>query len=183
MRSKFVSTAIVAGLSLVLVTGGTAGAAKLLTGKDIKDNSITSADVRDRSLTPADFNGSVVGPAGPAGPQGAPGTPGAPGPKGDTGAIGPMGPAGPAGPVGPTGISGYELRIQRQDIPGRDYRSWEVRCTGAKKAFGGGVSGNFLTEVRESAPMNEGKGWGATAFNASPADYSAYVWVICANAS
>ena len=53
MRSKFVSTAIVAGLSLVLVTGGTAGAAKLLTGKDIKDNSITSADVRDRSLTPA----------------------------------------------------------------------------------------------------------------------------------
>jgi len=31
--------------------------------------------------------------------------------------------------------------------------------------------------------MNEGKGWAATAFNASPADYSAYVWVICANAN
>ena len=180
MRSKFVSTAIVAGLSLVLVTGGTAGAAKLLTGKDIKDNSITSADVRDRSLTPADFNGSVVGPAGP---QGAPGTPGVPGPKGDTGAIGPVGPAGPAGPIGPTGISGYELRIQRQDVPARDFRSWEVRCTGDKKAFGGGVSGNSVIDVRETAPLNEGKGWAATVQNLAGVDYSAYVWVICANAS
>ena len=160
MRSKFVSTAIVAGLSLVLVTGGTAGAAKLLTGKDIKDNSITSADVRDRSLTPADFNGSVVGPAGPAGPQGAPGTPGAPGPKGDTGAIGPVGPAGPAGPIGPTGISGYELRIQRQDVPARDFRSWEVRCTGDKKAFGGGVSGNFRHRRPRDRPDERGQGLG-----------------------
>ncbi|MDA0168883.1 collagen-like protein [Solirubrobacter taibaiensis] len=181
MRSRFLTTAVVTGLSLVLVTGGTAGAAKLLTGKDIKDNSITSADVRDRSLTPADFNGSVTGPAGPAGPagpQGAPGVPGAPGPKGEPGAIGP---AGPAGPIGPTGISGYELRIQRQDIPAREFRSWEVRCTGNKKAFGGGVSGNLATDVRETAPMNEGKGWAATAHNSAGVDYSAYVWVICAN--
>ena len=97
--------------------------------------------------------------------------------------MGPAGTQGPAGPIGPRGLSGYELRIQRQDIPGRDYRSWQVRCTGNKKAFGGGVSGNFLTEVRESAPANEGVGWAATAYNASPADYSAYVWVICADVS
>ena len=180
MRSKFVSTAIVAGLSLVLVTGGTAGAAKLLTGKDIKDNSITGADVRDRSLSPADFNGSVTGPAGP---QGAPGLPGAPGPKGETGAIGPVGPAGPAGPIGPSGLSGYELRIQRQDIPARDFRSWEVRCTGTKRVFGGGVSGNLAMDVRETAPMNEGKGWAATVHNSAGVDYSAYVWAICADVS
>jgi len=181
VRSKFVSTAIVAGLSLVLVTGGTAGAAKLLTGKDIKDNSITSADVRDRSLTPADFNGSVAGPAGPAGPQGAPGLPGAPGPKGETGAIGPVGPTGPAGPIGPSGLSGYELRIQRQDVPARHFRSWEARCTGTKKVFGGGVSGNLAMDVRETAPMNEGKGWATTVHNSAGVDYSAYVWAICAD--
>jgi hypothetical protein len=102
---------------------------------------------------------------------------------GPAGPAGGVGPAGPAGPIGPRGLSGYELRIQRQDIPGRDYRSWQVRCTGNKKAFGGGVSGNFLTEVRESAPANEGIGWAATAYNASPVDYSAYVWVICADVS
>ena len=86
IRSKFTTTALIAGLSLTLVTGGTAGAAKLLSGKDIKDNSITGADVKDRSLTAADFRGSVVGPAGPAGPKGDPGQPGTPGTPGPAGA-------------------------------------------------------------------------------------------------
>jgi hypothetical protein len=180
IRSKLTTTALVAGLSLTLVTGGTAGAAKLLSGKDIKDNSITGVDVKDRSLTAADFRDSITGPAGP---QGVPGLPGAPGPAGETGSAGPPGPAGPAGPVGPSGISGYEIRIQRQDIPGRDYRSWQARCPLPKKVLGGGVSGNFVTEVRESAPANEGVGWAATVLNGTTATQTAYVWAICANVS
>jgi Collagen triple helix repeat (20 copies) len=186
IRSKFTTTALIAGLSLTLVTGGTAGAAKLLSGKDIKDNSITGVDVKDRSLTAADFRGSIAGPAGPAGPKGDPGQPGTPGPAGEKGQIGPVGPAGPqgpAGPVGPAGISGYEIRIQRQDIPGRDHRTWQASCTGNKRTLGGGVSGSFVTEVRETAPANEGIGWAGTVYNPTLATQSAYVWAICANVS
>ena len=88
-----------------------------------------------------------------------------------------------AGPAGPRGVSGWEYRIQRQDIPGRTHRSWEATCTGEKKALGGGVSGNFLLRVAESAPAGTATGWAATAYNESPSAYSAYVWVICADVS
>jgi hypothetical protein len=80
-------------------SAGAATAAKMITGKDIKDGSITAKDIKnatitnkkikdetitgkkikDGSLSPSDFSGSVEGPAGPQGPQGAPGAPGAPG--------------------------------------------------------------------------------------------------------
>ena len=140
-------------------------------------------DVKDRSLTAADFEGSVTGP-GPARParRASRGVPGPTGPGG-TGPAGPAGTIGPAGPAGPPGLSGYEIRIQRQDIPGRDYRSWQVRCTGDKKAFGGGVSGNFMTDVGRAPRPTTGSAGPRPPYNSSPADYSAYVWVICANAS
>ena len=58
-----------------------------------------------------------------------------------------------------------------------------MQCTGNKRALGGGVSGNFLFELSESAPAGEATGWAATAHNISGAAHSAYVWVICANVS
>jgi len=71
---------VVAVLAMLLVGGSFAGAARLLTSKDvknasltgtdIKNSSITAADVKNKSLTPLDFKGSVKGPAGPAGPAG-----------------------------------------------------------------------------------------------------------------
>ncbi|EHN11651.1 hypothetical protein PAI11_14560 [Patulibacter medicamentivorans] len=91
--------ALVTALGLVLALGGTATAAKLITGGDIKNNSITGKDVKSRSLALSDLSTSArkalrgqTGPAGPAGPAGGP-----VGPKGDTGAAGPAGPAGPSG--------------------------------------------------------------------------------------
>lgn len=77
-------------------SAGAATAAKLITGKDIKDGSITAKDlknqtitnkkikdgtitgakVKDGSLSPSDFSGSVQGPTGPQGPQGSPGVSG-----------------------------------------------------------------------------------------------------------
>jgi hypothetical protein len=175
---------LAAGLALVLATGGTAGAAAMITGKQIKDSSVTGRDIADKSLTAADFSGSVAGPAGPAGAAGAEGAAGPAGPQGDRGAAGTpgaIGPAGPAGPAGPPGISGYEYRIQRQDFSGRGFNTWQVSCTGNKRALGGGVSGNFLFEVSESAPAGEARGWLATVHNTSTAPHSAYVWVICAD--
>lgn len=56
-----------------LATAGTAGAAAVIDGRDVKNGSLTGRDVRNRSLTPTDFRGSVRGPQGPAGPQGPPG--------------------------------------------------------------------------------------------------------------
>lgn len=102
---------------LFLAVGGSATAAKLLTGKDIKNHSITQADVKKQSLTGKsikngslglrDMNGSVrkallakgtAGTAGQAGSQGAPGGQGPQGPAGENGVPGAHGPVGPRGP-------------------------------------------------------------------------------------
>lgn len=81
---------LLALLALLVATGAPAEAARLITGNDIRSNSvpgnritthtltggqikrgsITGYHIHDRSLTPADFRGSVRGPAGPAGPAG-----------------------------------------------------------------------------------------------------------------
>jgi hypothetical protein len=74
------------GLSALLLTAGTAGAAALidggdvvngsLTGKDVRNSSLTGRDVKNKSLTRRDFRGSVRGPRGFTGPQGIQGPPG-----------------------------------------------------------------------------------------------------------
>jgi Collagen triple helix repeat (20 copies) len=88
-------------------------------GVDIINGSLTGKDVKDHSLTKKDFKGSVrgprgpqgpagpAGPGGPAGPAGANGAPGAPGAKGDKGDKGDPGTAGSAiafGNVSATGV-------------------------------------------------------------------------------
>ena len=82
---------VVAMLALFVAMGGTAIAAgsAVITGKQIKNNSITGADVKNKSLTARDFRGSVRGPRGPAGPAGPQGTQGPKGDKGDAGAPNP----------------------------------------------------------------------------------------------
>lgn len=83
-------------IALVFALGGTAFAATLITGKQVKNSSLTGADVKNSSLTGADVkNGSLTksdikggipaGKTGSAGSPGAPGAPGAPGSKGDRG--------------------------------------------------------------------------------------------------
>jgi hypothetical protein len=118
-------------LSSSLASG--AMGAKLLTGKDIANRSITGEDLRrsaltgkhvkDRSLATRDFKkGHLLlgetgpmgpeGPAGPEGPRGATGPRGAPGPAGADGVDGADGADGAPGPPGPPGgnviASGYE---------------------------------------------------------------------------
>jgi hypothetical protein len=71
-------------IALVVAASSGAVAAKKITGKDIKNNSVSTSDIKDQSLLAADFSdaakSSLAGPAGPAGPKGATGAPGAPGP-------------------------------------------------------------------------------------------------------
>ena len=80
-------TAAVAYLALFAALGGTAYAAVTVTGKNIKDGTVTGRDVKNSSLgknkLTATAVSSLAGQRGPAGPQG---------PKGDTGEQGPQGP-------------------------------------------------------------------------------------------
>jgi hypothetical protein len=87
---KAIAVAVVA---MAIVGGGAAGAARLITGKQVKDGSITGWDIKNHSLKPVDFKGSVRGPRG---------HPGAEGPRG---AQGPQGTQGPQGPAGPTVVN------------------------------------------------------------------------------
>ena len=92
---------LVAFVALVIALGGTAfgdsavsAAKKLISGKQIKDNSVAGRDVKNRSLTAADFKPGTLlkGDTGPAGPAGPPGRDGANGPQGPQGVAGPPGP-------------------------------------------------------------------------------------------
>ena len=62
--------------ALCLALAGTATAAAVIDGGDVKNNSLTGKDVRNKSLTKKDFRGSVRGPRGPQGQKGATGTTG-----------------------------------------------------------------------------------------------------------
>jgi hypothetical protein len=65
----------VACLALFVALAGTATAAKLITGKAIKNNSISSTDIKNRSLLAKDFKRGLIkrgatGATGPAGRNG-----------------------------------------------------------------------------------------------------------------
>lgn len=69
----------------LVVVGGAGGAAddRLITGKQIKDGTITTTDVKDKTLVAADLSPAArraltgrVGPAGPTGPAGSSGAAG-----------------------------------------------------------------------------------------------------------
>jgi hypothetical protein len=132
---------VVAFLAVFLALGSSSLAApvreaarNLVTGKQIKDSSLTTKDVKNGTLLSADFKAGQLtgrtgprGPLGPVGPQGQKGDKGdqgqqglkgdqglqgIQGPKGDqgetgaTGAQGSAGAQGPAGPQGPIGPPG-----------------------------------------------------------------------------
>ena len=97
-----VATIVIAVLAILVVGGGTATAAKLITGQDIKNSSVTGQDIKNHSLGERDLSGAVrnklnttragssaVGPAGP---------------KGDKGDTGPQGAAAPANGGLPSGF-------------------------------------------------------------------------------
>jgi hypothetical protein len=101
VRHRVSYSSVVATLALVLAIGGpaAAGAQLLLTGRNVKDDSLTGADIQNDSLTGADIRDGSLGSnllstiaranlRGATGPAG---------PKGETGATGATGTQGPAG--------------------------------------------------------------------------------------
>jgi hypothetical protein len=187
----------VAYLALFAALGGSAYAAVTVTGKNIKDGTITGRDIKNRSLgtnkLSATAVSSLTGQRGPAGPQGEKGehgpvgNTGPAGPKGETGPAGAQGPPGPAGPPGPSGISGWSYHTVGMAIPPGQRVTEQVPCPSSKKALGGGaamVEGNkSYTRISETAPAGLATGWVASVRTDSDAGFTAhyYVWVICAN--
>jgi hypothetical protein len=96
---------VIAGIALFAATTGTATAAnQLITGKQIKDGSITARDIKKRSLGTAQLSPKAI--KALRGARGATGATGAQGPAGPAGALGPAGAAGPQGVPGPQGPQG-----------------------------------------------------------------------------
>jgi len=184
----------VAYLALFAALGGSAYAAVTVTGKNIKDGTVTGRDVKNASLgknkLSATAVSSLTGQRGPAGPQGPKGDSGEPGPAGPTGTTGPKGETGPAGPQGPpgaqgpSGISGWQYVVSNPgvSVPPNDVRTATVYCPGGKKALGGGVSRSGGGYVVSTAPTDGGTGWSGALLAGSSAT-TMYAWVICANVS
>ncbi len=95
-------TPLVAAVILVLAFAGSATAAKLITGKQVKNNSLTGKDLKNGSVKAADLSAgakqTLIGAKGEPGAKGDTGAPGAKGDTGDAGAPGAKGDTGPAGP-------------------------------------------------------------------------------------
>lgn len=101
-------------IAVALVCGGTAVAAGLIDGANLKPNSVSAAKLTKElreEIADAGARGErgpkgPEGDRGPAGPKGAAGAAGAKGDTGATGATGATGPQGPQGPAGPAGVTG-----------------------------------------------------------------------------
>jgi hypothetical protein len=131
---------VVACLALLVASAGMATAAGQIrhfpswNGVDIIDNSLTGRDIKNKSLTKKDFRGSVRGPRGPQGRPGANGAQGPPGIQGSPGIQGTQGAQGIQGPAGP--ITG--------DLPAgvtlRGKYGLEGRAVDASAYLGGSVA-------------------------------------------
>lgn len=142
--------------AVVLAAAGSATAAGLITGKDIKNNSVTGADirtssltgsdVRNSSLTGADLRNGTVGPADLStaakaaltGPKGDPGAKGDKGDKGDPGAAGANGTNGTNGADGlPGPPSGFMGRMDGLTVGTNDLEYGWVSSVGTPTAAPG----------------------------------------------
>ena len=165
MRSKslWAVLVVVAVLALSATAGG--GVRQLITGKDIKPNSITSKHIVDHTIRGRDISRALV--KSLKGPKGV---------RGATGRQGATGPQGPAGPQGPSGVAGYAVVTgssvtvpvydANADQPGTVTATAD--CGADKLALGGGGSlsdQSVIAWVSSTYPADGGHGWTVTALN------------------
>jgi hypothetical protein len=131
-------------VTALVIGGGTASAAKLITGEDIKDRSIDTRDLAKASVGKQRLSPHVRELLGRSGEQGAKGDTGPAGPKGDTGAQGPKGdtgatgPQGDTGPEGDTGPQGPQGDVGPRGFPGEPGQALvEADITDPNPTYGG----------------------------------------------
>ena len=165
MRSKslWAVLVVVAVLALSATAGG--GVRQLITGKDIKPNSITSKHIVDHTIQGRDLSRRLV--KSLKGPKGA---------RGATGSQGPAGAQGPAGPQGPSGAAGYTIvtgdsvtvPVYDADADHPGTATGSADCGAGKLAVGGGGSladQTVIAWVSSSYPAADGHGWTVTGLN------------------
>jgi hypothetical protein len=182
MKTSFRRTAplLLVGIGLLLTFCGSATAAHLITGKQIKDSSITSvdlrdagvggADVQDRSVAAADLDRLVT-----------PGGTGAPGERGAPGGRGPSGPSGTAGIAGFRGVT--VVKGPKEFVENEKGHRKTVYCPENMRVLSGGVLiDSDYVQTRESAPLDGGIGWTVNFYMAN--NYWGYAtpYAVCASA-
>jgi len=96
LRRGNATTALAFLAGVMLATAGSAAATRLISGKDIRDGSVSTKDL-SKAVRAQLKKAGIPGPAGRAGD---------PGPKGDTGAPGPKGDQGTPGSIAGTAAGG-----------------------------------------------------------------------------
>ena len=154
---------LLAAAALVVASSATAGAAALITGQSVKNESLTGldirngtvkgADVKDGSLTKDDFTGTLAGPQGPR--------------------VRRVRPA-----------SEPRVRRRRRERDPGTTEFWGAECPAGKKVTGGGMSSDApaLVTVRESAALDNGAGWWVGVHNGNGVAKNSYVWAVCITA-
>jgi hypothetical protein len=137
-------TVVIAGTAFAVGVAGSAGAAKLITGRDIQNGSVQLVDLS------AAAKKALRGATGPVGRQGEPGR------RGDAGESGPPGSPGVPGGSTPGAITTTVLTRSFPAAPGP--AEGEVRCPSGMVALGGSVSPGYL-DVLVDRPSDDGRGW------------------------
>ncbi len=196
---------VVALVALFVAFSGTATAALVMTGQNIKDGTITGQDVKNRALGTNKLSkravSSLTGERGPAGPQGPMGEAGVQGPKGDTGAAGAQGPKGDTGVAHVTtrtagiafaanGLVGETKDGAAMCQAGESVVGGGYRLPGGSIAVGSGIVPIFAAV--ESRPANasgepalngqEPRGWYVEVQKGTGTDGTAAITVLCASA-
>lgn len=180
-------------LAVVLACAGSATAATLISGKQIRDGSVTGADLKNGSVGAKDLKRGLAGTLGPAGPKGADGAPGpkgADGAAGAAGAPGAPGAPGPAGAVGAPGLSEYEIVVGAEistSAP-RGELNPIAFCPDGKVPVGGGATVTSglgdaeerYGEIVTSMPTIDGRGWVVKFFKGTVPTVSMRARVVCA---
>lgn len=139
---------------VLLMAAVPAQAAKLITGANIKNNSITGADVKASSITSSDIrNGSLT--LTDLKTQTLGGQRVIPGPKGDKGEQGEKGQPGATGERGPSGPRGTFSSVVIRRLLGYNGSGGVVNCLPGEFAVGGGVFNVQPAGIsmRQSAPL------------------------------
>jgi hypothetical protein len=137
-----------------------AGAAGLITGKQIKDHSIHKVDLAADALPKQ----GARGPMGPVGPQGNDGAQGAQGVPGVNGGF---------DPNKVQYVQGPALDI----VPG-DSQAVIADCPAGTKVVGGGYFAS-IGDPAGSLPASTGTSWGAVIYNGSSIDIQVNAYAVC----
>lgn len=182
---------LVAAIALMATAGAGATAALMISGKQIKDNSVTSQDIKNKSLKVKDLSTRAQaklkgrtgaagatgarGPAGPAGPKGDPGLPGLPGLDGLQGL---------------PGISGFRIVPATGSIPGISLLGQPVSaaCAQGEQALSATASyesalPSQLTSLFSQITRTSSTAFTAIGLNALPGPQDLTLEVVCAKVS